>query len=61
MRALPFIITLFFIFTACEENVQPKPKSFLALEFPPHRYQPVDIKCPFQFEVNRITAVQTSN
>lgn len=48
---------LIFSFFACGENPQPKPKGFLALEYPPVEYGRVDLNCPFNFEKNKLATV----
>ncbi|WP_424492499.1 gliding motility lipoprotein GldD [Salinimicrobium sp. GXAS 041] len=43
--------------TSCGEDPQPKPKGFLALEYPAHEYEPVNLNCPYSFEKNTLAQV----
>ncbi|MFV8280451.1 gliding motility lipoprotein GldD [Christiangramia marina] len=52
MRKLFFIISLLFLVVSCQDEVQPKPKAFLALEYPDAHYEQVNIGCPYTFEKN---------
>lgn len=54
------LLVLFFIvigFYACKEDQQPKPKAFLALEYPEPHYEKVMLNCPFTFEKNKIAKI----
>lgn len=42
---------------ACKEDIQPKPKAFLALSYPTPVYEKVDLNCPFSFEKNEIAQI----
>lgn len=46
--------------SACQENQQPKPKGYLALDYPEHEYQQVFFNCPFSFEINKIAEIVPS-
>ncbi len=51
MKKLFGIITLLIALTACHrEEYFPKPKAFLRLEYPPHRYEKFYPPLPFSFE-----------
>lgn len=57
------LIVLFFIgigVVACNEDQQPKPKAFLALEYPEPKYEQVSLNCPFVFEKNEIAQIAPS-
>ena len=43
---------------SCADDPRPKPRAFLALEYPSPEYEPVDISCPYTFEKNRIVEVE---
>lgn len=51
-----FFLMLGFL-VSCGEDPQPKPKGFLALEYPPHVYERIDINCPYSFEKNAVARV----
>lgn len=42
---------------SCGEDPQPKPKGFLALEYPEAEYERLEIDCPYSFEKNRLAEV----
>lgn len=56
--------TLFLIlpvlFFACADDPQPKPKGFLALEYPEPEYTRVNLDCPFSFEKNDLATLAPS-
>lgn len=57
------LIVLLFIgisFVACNEDQQPKPTAFLALEYPEPEYEQSNLNCPFSFELNKIAKVAPS-
>ncbi len=47
-------------FVACQKHYEPKPKGFLALTYPPHQYEKVDIGCPYTFKKNKIAIIKPS-
>jgi hypothetical protein len=51
------VFVLFFLFS-CEEVVKPKPKAYLALEYPEAEYDKVSSNCPYTFQVNRNSLVK---
>lgn len=60
IKNLCLLIGLILLLGSCADDVQPKPKSFLALEYPPHRYNSVKVDCPYKFEINKIAEVEPS-
>lgn len=44
----------------CDDNSTPKPKGYLALEFPPHQYEQFQANCPYSFVVNKAAVVTPS-
>lgn len=46
------------MFSSCQDEKLPKPKGFLALNFPSAEYTSFDADCPYQFEVNKIAEIQ---
>lgn len=57
MKKVVFFLFSFAFLISCGEDPQPKPKGFLALEYPPHKYEPVDVNCPYTFEKNTLAQV----
>lgn len=55
-----FFLFLAAVFTGCEDEVQPKPKAFLALEYPLAEYEVTRLNCPFEFEKNRFANLEPS-
>lgn len=52
---LPFLLALAFF--SCQDDVQPKPDGFLALDYPAPEYHRVYMDCPFSFEKNKLANV----
>ena len=59
MRYLVVIIALL-CFWSCQEEMQPKPKAFLALEYSKAEYKKVDVGCAYTFEINTMAKVKPS-
>lgn len=57
MRKLFFLLCIFIGLSACEEDQQPKPKGYLSLDYPPHKYEKVFLSCPFYFEKNEMAEI----
>jgi len=56
--ALSFIAVLSF---ACQDNqALPKPKAYLALEYPNSQYFKTQLNCPFQFKFNGLSDIKDS-
>ncbi len=60
MKKLKFYILLAVIFTACKNDIRPKPKAFLTLEYPEAKYYRVNIDCPYSFEKNNIAQIKAA-
>lgn len=58
MRVLIAIALLLF---SCSEPTLPKPKGFLALEYPNSEYKSYQSDCNVHFEINRISEVYSTN
>jgi gliding motility-associated lipoprotein GldD len=52
MKKLVCVFLVFLVFSSCKDEVLPKPKAFLGLEFPPAEYTETQLDCPYSFEVN---------
>ena len=55
-RVVVFLVILSF-FSSCKDETLPKPKAFLALEFPEAEYHQLELDCPYSFDVNNIAVV----
>lgn len=60
MRKALALILFSILVWGCQEDYKPKPKGQLALSFPTHEYEKIDIGCPYSFEVNKITSLTPS-
>ncbi|MDR5589172.1 gliding motility lipoprotein GldD [Christiangramia sp. SM2212] len=61
MRKLILAITgVLLLCVSCKDDPQPKPKGFLALEYPEANYKRIDIGCPYSFEVNTVAEIAPS-
>ncbi|QTD36668.1 gliding motility lipoprotein GldD [Polaribacter batillariae] len=56
MRNL-FFLFFIFIFVSCKEDVLPKPKAYLSLNYPAKTYQKLSLKRPYSFEVPKSTSI----
>lgn len=61
INSLLFIsVALFFL--SCSDDVLPKPKAFLRLEYPTNSYQKIESDCPYSFQIAKgATAVLEPN
>ncbi|MDX1542362.1 MAG: gliding motility lipoprotein GldD [Christiangramia sp.] len=62
MRKLKLALlgVLFLALGACKDDPKPKPKAFLALDYPRAEYRRVDIGCPYTFEKNDLAEIVPS-
>lgn len=60
MKRLVFFIFITVVFTACKDEVRPKPKAFLTLEYPSAEYSFANIDCPYDFEINKIALLKSA-
>ncbi|MFD1094774.1 gliding motility lipoprotein GldD [Salegentibacter chungangensis] len=54
------ILTAILGLASCKDEVRPKPKAFLALEYPKAEYESADLACPYTFEKNKIAELTPS-
>lgn len=52
MKKFNFLMFFMLLLTSCGDEVQPKPKAYLSLEYPEAEYEQLDRDCPFTFEKN---------
>lgn len=57
MKQFILMMTVFLIITGCDKNYKPRPKAYLALDFPPHQYRESGISCPYAFELNKTARI----
>jgi len=61
MRKLTLaIIGVLLCCVSCKDDQQPKPKAFLALEYPEAQYKRLGKGCPYSFEVNTLAEISPS-
>lgn len=60
MRLILAILSLAFFCVSCKDEPRPKPKGFLALEYPEAEYKRMDIGCPYSFEMNTQAEISPS-
>src|SRR5690606_12223488 len=58
MNKVLYLLGLTLLLSSCKDDRLPKPKAFLALNFPSAEYYAFEDGCPFEFEVNNISIVQ---
>lgn len=58
MKKLIALVFIGIALGACKEDSQPKPKGFLALEYPDPEYKKVAPDCPFSFEKNTLAEIK---
>ncbi len=59
MKSIITILLILAVFVSCKDDLLPKPKAFLDLEFPEADYVETNLDCPYSFEVNSIAKVVT--
>lgn len=57
MKKLVCVFLVLLCFSSCKEEVLPKPKAFLDLEFPQAKYAETQLDCPYNFEVNTFATI----
>ncbi|SHF99163.1 protein involved in gliding motility GldD [Salegentibacter echinorum] len=61
MRKCWVVIAAMFLIVACgEEETKPKPRGFLALDYPEAQYKFTNFDCPYNFEINTNARVKPS-
>lgn len=57
MKKISILLLIITVFISCKDEVLPKPKAFLDLEFPKAEYIISDLDCPYTFEYNSIAKI----
>ena len=60
IRFCVFIVSFIFLYS-CNNDVLPKPKAFLRLEYPEALYQKVVSDCPYSFQVSQNSIIEFEN
>ena len=55
------ILGAFFLFISCKNEVVPKPKSYLKLQYPEAVYQKIVTQCPYSFEISTFSKFSLKN
>ncbi len=58
MKNFIAILSVLLFLNSCGQDVTVKPKAMLHLQYPEPVYIPIDIGCPFSFEINRLAKVE---
>lgn len=58
MNKVLYLLALLFIITSCKDERLPKPRGFLALNFPQAEYIEFERGCPYEFEFNSIANIR---
>ncbi len=63
MKINTILIILIFavLSTSCNEESIPKPKAYLALQYPNSKYNLINTNCPFVFEKSTHTTIEVNN
>ena len=61
LRSLCWIALACLAVSGCGEEVLPKPKAMLRLEFPDRAFRLLDTDCPYSFEYNGLAQLQTGD
>tara|TARA_R100000935_G_C2834799_1_gene167426 strand:- start:1052 stop:1612 length:561 start_codon:yes stop_codon:yes gene_type:complete len=57
MKKISILLLIIIGFISCKDEVLPKPKAFLDLEFPVAEYVDSNLDCPFSFKYNAIAKI----
>lgn len=60
MNKVIYLLLIVFLITSCKDEQLPKPKGFLALNFPSAEYNLFDPDCHYEFEVNNISTIRVA-
>jgi gliding motility-associated lipoprotein GldD len=57
-----FLFSFFFLLISCNDDVLPKPKAYLSLEYPKKEYKTLSIQRPYSFDIlNNTTIIDDKN
>lgn len=58
MKYILFLFGMLLLLLSCEEEFTVKPKAMLHLQYPEPVYNPIDLGCPFSFEINSLANLE---
>ncbi len=58
MRAVIYIFLFSIFFSSCKDEIVPKPKGYLKLEYPQSKYSRIKNNCPFSFEISKSSNIK---
>ena len=61
IKKFTVLISVFALIVSCKEDVLPKPKAYLRLEYPASRYKLIQSDCSYYFEASTQASVKTNN
>lgn len=61
MKKLSGLVLLMLVLFSCKDEVLPKPKSYLKLQYPENSYKKVTTQCPYTFEISEFAKIQFQN
>jgi len=59
MKNIVTVLLILVVFISCKDDLLPKPKAFLDLDFPEAVYVETHLNCPYSFDVNSIAKLVT--
>lgn len=59
--SLSVFLILTILFVGCKEDVLPKPKAMLRLDYPEAKYKEIDENCAYSFQINTLSTVKENN
>lgn len=60
MRKYAFVLVLLMLMGCGEDAATPKPRAFLSLNYPEAKYEPTNLNCPYNFEINTLSEIKAS-
>ncbi|WP_420603829.1 gliding motility lipoprotein GldD [Flagellimonas sp.] len=58
LDSLLVLVVFLILFTACKDEVLPKPKAMLRLDYPEASYKKIDGDCSYTFELNTLSNIK---
>ena len=51
------LLSILFFLVSCDDDVLPKPKAYLSLEYPKKEYKELSVKRPYSFDILKSTII----
>jgi len=61
MRKIYALLFIVILILSCGEEVLPKPKPYLKLQYPKPTYKKIESNCPFSFEISNLATIKFKN